>query len=77
MFRDRIARMLIIGGVIFFMIACILPTKDRFQMTSGGQQRIITRQDNPAIYWGTEVGVLIVAVSLITFGVYRGRKQKP
>jgi len=75
MFRDRIARRLIIGGIIFLMIACVLPTKDRFVMTSGGQQRVITRQDNPAIYWGTEAGVLIVAVSLISFGIYHGRKQ--
>jgi len=74
MFRDRITRMLIIGGFIFFMIACVLPTKDRFVMRSGEQQRVITRQDNPMIYWGTEAGVLTVAISLITFGIYRGRK---
>jgi hypothetical protein len=61
--------------VIFFIIACVLPTKDRFVMTSGGQQRIITRQDNPTIYWSTEAGVMIVAGSLIVFGIYRGRKQ--
>jgi uncharacterized membrane protein len=75
MFRDRITWMLIIGGIIFLMIACVLPTKDRFVMTSGGQQRVITRQDNPTIYWGTEAGVLIVSVSLIAFGIFRGQKQ--
>ena len=75
MFGDRITRMLIIGGIVFFMIACVLPTKDRFVMTSGGQQRVITRQDNPAIYWGVEAGVLVVAVSLSAFGIYRSRKK--
>jgi len=68
--------MLVLGGIIFFMIACVLPTKDRFQMSIGGQQRIITRQDNPAIYWGTEIGVLAVAASLLGFGIYRNRKKK-
>jgi uncharacterized membrane protein len=75
MLGDRIARMLIIGSIVFFMIACALPTKDRFVMTSGGQKRVITRQDNPTIYWGTEVGVLVVAVLLLSFGIYRGRKK--
>jgi uncharacterized membrane protein len=75
MFGDRIARMLIIGGIVFFMIACVLPTKDRFVMNSGGQQRVITRQGNPGIYWGTEAGVLVVAVLLSGFGIYRSRKK--
>jgi len=75
MFGDRTTRKLIIGGIVFLMIACVLPTKDRFAMTSGDQQRVITRQDNPAIYWGTEVGVLVVAVSLVAFGIRRSRKK--
>lgn len=75
MLGDRITRMLIIGSVIFVMIACVLPTKDRFVMTVGGQKRVITRQDNPAMYWGTEAGVLVVALSLFSFGIYRSRKK--
>jgi uncharacterized membrane protein len=75
MLGDRISRMLIICSIVFVMIACVLPTQDRFAMTVGGQKRIITRQDNPTIYWGTEFGVLVVAVSLFSFGIYRSRKK--
>jgi hypothetical protein len=75
MLGDRITRMLIIGSIVFVMIACVLPTKDRFVMTVGGQKRVITRQDDPTIYWGTEAGVLAIAVALFSFGIYRSRKK--
>jgi hypothetical protein len=67
--------MLIIWSIVFLMIACVLPTKDRFAMTIGGQQQVITRQDNPTIYWGTEAGALVVAVSLFSFSIHRSRKK--
>ena len=75
MLGDRVTRMLIIGSIIFVMIACVLPTKDRFVMTVGSQKRVITRQDNPAVYWGVESGILFVAVSLSAYAFYRSRKR--
>ena len=75
MLGDRITRILLISGVVFLMAACVLPTKDKFVINSGGQQRIITRQDNPAIYWGTEIGALVIAVSLFSLGIYRNRNK--
>jgi hypothetical protein len=74
-FQDRISRRLIIWSFILFMIAAMLPTKDRFEMSSGGQQRVITRQDNPKIYWGVESGILFVAVSLSAYAVFRSRRR--
>ena len=75
-FKDRISRRLIFWSFLFFIIAAILPTKDRFVMNSGGQERVITRKDNPKIYWGVESGILVVAVSLSAYAIFRSRKKK-
>ena len=74
-FRSRLSRGLILGSVVLFMIAGILPTKDRFVMDVGGEKRVITRQDNPLVYWGTESGILVVAIAFFGFGFYRARKE--
>ena len=64
-------------GQLPIAVACIFTTKDRFTIKSksDGQQRVITRQDDPLIYWGTEFGIVFVAVSLDGCGVYRGGKK--
>lgn len=67
-------------GVIIFVIFCIFLKTGRFEMRSGSihsgqKKRVITRQDSPLIYWGTEFAILVVAVSLVGLGVYRARKE--
>jgi hypothetical protein len=57
------------------MIAYTIPSKDRFVMDNGGHKHIITRQDDPLIYWGTESAVVFVAGSLFAAAIYRGRKK--
>jgi hypothetical protein len=74
-FQDRISRRLIVWSFIFFVIAAMLPTKDRLEMSGGGQQRVITRQNNPKIYWGVESGTVFVAVSLSAYAIFRSRKK--
>jgi hypothetical protein len=57
------------------LIACALPLKDKFAMNNGGQERIITREANPLIYWGVEVVILFTAIFLCAYGFYRNRKN--
>jgi hypothetical protein len=73
-FRDRLARIVIILGIILFGFACCFLKEDRFVINSSGQKRIVTRQDHPLVYWGTEFGFLFVGVSLVAYGIYRVRK---
>jgi hypothetical protein len=74
-FQDRISRRLIFWSVLLFMAAAILPTQDHLAIDIGGQHRIITRQDNPMIYWGVESEILFVATSLCAYAFYRNRKK--
>jgi len=74
--QDRISRRLIIWSFVLFTIAAVLPTKDRFELTSDGQKTLITRQDNPKIYWGVESGILFVALSLSAYALFRTRKSR-
>jgi hypothetical protein len=67
-------------GVFVFVIFCIFLATGRFEMRSssrhGGnrESRVISRQDSPLIYWGTESTILVVAVTLFALGVYPARK---
>ena len=74
MFHGRGPRLSIILGLVFFMIACVFPTKDRFYMTINGEVSVITRNEDPLIYWGTESAILLIAVSFSAYGLYRDRK---
>jgi hypothetical protein len=73
--RNRTSGKLVIWGCILFLIACTLPLKDKFETNSGGQQRIITRQDIPLIYWGVELMILSIAIFLCAYGFYQNRKK--
>ena len=69
------ARMLAIWGVIFLLIACVIPTKDKFSADVGGISRVITRQGNPAIYWGMEATAVLVGISLLLVAYRKGRRN--
>jgi hypothetical protein len=66
-------RALTIWGVVFLLIAAILPTQDRFNVDLGGRKTVVTRQHEPFAYWDMEAGIVLVAVTLIAFGIYRQR----
>jgi len=63
-------------GIIFFMIAGVIPFKDHFVVNYGGQQHVITSQEYPVLYWGTDFSVLFVAISLAAYGFYRSRDKR-
>jgi hypothetical protein len=79
--RGQLPRLLMFWGVFVFVIFCIFLMTGRFEMRSGSRHgggrvnRVISRQDSPLIYWGTESAILVVAVSLFASGVYRARKE--
>jgi hypothetical protein len=65
-------------GAFLFVIFLVFLATGRFEMRSGAihggrTNRLISRQDSPVIYWGTESSILVVAVALLAMGVYRAR----
>jgi uncharacterized membrane protein len=68
-------RVLIIWGIVFFLIAVVLPTKDRFVFTVGGRQQVIARQDQPLTSWGAELIITLAALTFVAAGLYRARTQ--
>jgi hypothetical protein len=79
--RRQLPRLLIGWGAFVFVIFCIFLGTGRFEVRSGakvgGGRRttVISRQDSPLIYWGTQSSILFVAVSLVAAGAYRARKE--
>ncbi|OOG36812.1 hypothetical protein B0E51_17770 [Rhodanobacter sp. C05] len=79
--RGQLSKLLMFWGVFVFVIFCIFLEVGKFEMRSGSIHgrhqilRVISRQDNPLIYWGTEFAILVVAVLLVALGVYRARKD--
>jgi hypothetical protein len=74
-FRDRVAWKLVLWGSVFLLVACAFLTKDHFVMDVGGRHRIVTRADDPWIYWGAEATILLVGIALVGYGIYRNRKN--
>jgi len=60
----------ILLGVVFGMIAAVFPTKDQFVFTLASQKRVISRQRDPLIYWGTEAAIGFTALAFVAAGVY-------
>jgi hypothetical protein len=69
-------RALTIWGVVFLLVAAVLPTQDRFTVDLGGRKTVVTRQQEPLAYWGMEAGIVLVSVALIAFGIYRQRHSR-
>jgi hypothetical protein len=54
--------------------------KGKFEMRSGAMHggrtnRVISREESPLIYWGTESLILGAAILLCAMGAYRPRSQ--
>jgi hypothetical protein len=67
-------------GVFLLVIFFVFLAAGRFELRSGAihggrTNRIISRQDSPLTYWGTESSILAAAVLLFALGVYRARDQ--
>jgi hypothetical protein len=72
--REHVRRLLLIGGIIFLMIAVILPTQDRHSGAAGVQRDLISRQGEPATYWGLEAALAFISATLFAIGIYQGRQ---
>ena len=55
------------------MVAGAFWSQDRFVLNCNGKQSLITRENNPGIYWGVEAGILVVGASLLVLALYRDR----
>ena len=69
-----------VWGAFLLVIFCVFLASGRFEMrfgaTHGGRMnRVISRQDSPLIYWGTEFSILAAAVLLCAMGVFRSRDR--
>lgn len=73
LFQCRIAWRLMLAGTILFVIAAILASETQFNINIG-RYRVITRQQNPLIYWGIEAGIVIVAAFLCLCAFWRNPK---
>ena len=73
---DGVSRRLMIWGVALLLVAGVFSTHDHLTVTINGQKQIISRANNPAAYWGSVAGVLVVGSSLLGYGVYRSQRKK-
>jgi hypothetical protein len=79
--RRQLPRLLYFWGAFVFLIFCIFLKTGHFEVRSGARvggfrrTTVISRQDHPLVYWGTQSSILILAVSLVALGVYRARKD--
>jgi len=76
MLQDRICRVLMMSGLVFFMLTYVFLTEDHFVMHYGGNESVITRKGNPLIYWGAESADFLIAFSFFATAIYRGRRLK-
>jgi hypothetical protein len=65
-------------GAFLLVIFIIFLATGRFEMRSGAihggrTNRVISRQDSPLTYWGTESSILAAAAALLAMGAYHAR----
>jgi hypothetical protein len=78
--RGQLPKVLIFWGLFLLVIFCAFLATGKFEMRSGSihggrTSRVISRQDSPMIYWGTESSILALALLLCVMGVYRARED--
>lgn len=78
--RGQLSKALMFWGCFVFVIFFIFLTAGKFEMwnrSAHGREnvKIISRHDDPLIFWGIESAILVLAVSLVAAGVYRARKD--
>jgi hypothetical protein len=62
-------------GVVLLLVASVFLSSDQFTVTSNGAKRIVTRQHDPVIYWGTEGAIAFIGALLLAGGIYFERKS--
>ena len=70
----RIAFRLIIWGIILMAFGVIALTQDHFNMNANGVREVITRQNNPRVYWGACLVPVLLGAAFCAGGVYWMRK---
>jgi uncharacterized membrane protein len=71
----RISFRLIIWGVILMAFGGLALGHGHFNLTVNGVREIITRQNNPGVYWGACLAPLLIGAALCAIGVYLMRKK--
>jgi len=69
-------RFYVLAGVISFTCFSIALSQDRFTFTSGNTKRVITRQDEPTFYWGTQAALASFGVVCFGGGIYFMRRKR-
>jgi formate hydrogenlyase subunit 3/multisubunit Na+/H+ antiporter MnhD subunit len=69
-------RFYILSGLVLFLVFSGFLTQGRFTMTYGRTERVITRQDHPRVYWGTETAIAILGALSLGSGIYFERRKR-
>ena len=65
-----------LAAIIILIVASVGLSQDRFTVTYGdGIKRVITRQDDPRTYWGTESAMVLVGAVLLMAGIHFERRR--
>ena len=70
---SRASRVLLLLGVLFLMIAWITP--DQSVLRLGTERFIITREDTPLVYWGSEAAFVLVALTFFVSAYHFRERQ--
>jgi hypothetical protein len=69
-------RFYVLAGVGMFLCFSVALSQDRFTLTSGNTKRVITRQDEPVLYWGTLATLVSFGVVCFGGGIYFTRRTR-
>lgn len=72
---SRTRRVLLIVGVLFLMIAWIVPQQDRSLLQLGTERYVITRKGTPLLYWGSEAAAALIALISLASAYYLRDRQ--
>ncbi len=56
---------LTLSRISLLLVACVLPMKDYIAIDLGTFHRAYTRHRNPLVYWGLDLAIIALAVSLL------------
>ena len=70
------SRFYILAGLVLFLVLSVFLTQNRFTLTHGHTQRVITRQDDPRVYWGTEIAIAVLGALSLGGGIYFERRKQ-
>ena len=69
-------RFYVLAGVVMFLCFSVALSQDRFTLTSENTKRVITRQNEPTLYWGTLAALASFGVFCFGGGIYFTRRTR-